>query len=317
MSRNLSLSFVILCFLTAGTLQAASVEKAKAYAQKGELEQAKQELAQVLASEAGDEEMAAALDLMAAIAVEEWDYATAADLWERLVADYPGPAAELGVATKLQLTKALLDSKDVAVPELTPSPPPVVATPAPAETAPETVATVPESAPPTPATPPREATPTPVPETAPRQERTAEPASPRVPGLVLVAAAGKPYDAAQYAGNKLTAFLVGSGVNAESPTGGIPVVEDSATSLARMLETVEDQGAESLAFMRVNFQSWQRIAVEVYAPDGSLLWEERIRGGTGYTGRPYSKTGANEKLLERFLNKLAKRVGGPGLPVTP
>lgn len=317
MSRNFILSITILGLFVAGALHAASVDQARNYIQNRELDQAKQELAKVLASDAGDEEMAAALDLMAAIAVEEWDYATAADLWTRLMADYPGWAEELGVATKLQLTEALLGRNDVITPEPAPSPPPVEAAPAPVQEAPAPVAAVPQVEEPTPATPAPESKPAPAPESIPQQVATSKPVSPRTPGLVLVAAAGKPYDAAEYSGAKLTAFLVGSGVNAESPTGGIPVVEDSATSLARMLETVEDQGAESLAFMRVNFQSWQRIAVEVYAPDGSLLWEERIRGGTGYTGRPYSKTGANEKLLERFLNKLAKRVGGPGLPVTP
>jgi len=66
----------------------------------------------------------------------------------------------------------------------------------------------------------------------------------------------------------------------------------------------------------VNFVSRQKIALEVYSPDGSLLWKEKVSGGTGHTGRVYSKTGANEKLLERFFDKLAERVGGPGLPVT-
>ena len=314
MSRNLSLSFVILCFLMAGTLQAASVDQAKSYVQNRELARAKQELAQVLASDAADEEMAAALDLMAAIAVEEWDYATAADLWERLVADYPERAAELGAATKLQLAEALLEREDVDVAAPTPSPSPVQA--APVEEVPAPAAAVPEAAQPIPATTAAEAEPAPAPETAPREKRAEEAVPPRVPGLVLVTVTGKPFDAAQYSGDRLTTFLVERGVNVENPTGGIPVVESSAASLARMLEAVEDRGAESLAFLRVNFVSRQKIALEVYSPDGSLLWKEKVSGGTGHTGRAYSKTGANEKLLERFFGKLAERVGGPGLPVT-
>ncbi len=316
MSRNLSLFFVILCFLMAGTLQAASVDQAKSYVQNRELARAKQELAGVLASDAADEEMAAALDLMASIAVEEQDYATAADMWGRLVADYPELGGELGAGTKLQLAEALLGREDVAATEPTAPAAPVVAVPAPVVEVPETVVTVPEPEPSSPAAPARQAAAVPAPESAPREVRAEEPVSPRVPGLVLVTVAGKPYDATQYSGDRLTTFLVERGVDAENPTGGIPVVESSAASLARMLEAVEDQGGESLAFLRVNFVSRQKIALEVYSPDGSLLWKEKVSGGTGHTGRVYSKTGANEKLLERFFDKLAERVGGPGLPVT-
>jgi hypothetical protein len=305
MSRKLILSITILGLSMTGVLQAASVEQAKSYLQNREVAQAKQELAQVLASDAADQEMAAALDLMASIAVGERDYSTAADFWERLVADYPGRAEELGAATKLQLAQALLGQEGVeTVPE-------------PAEEVPAAaVATIPE-----PVEPSREATaekaaPVPEPETAPREVRAEQAAAPRVPGLVLVAGTGKPYDAAQHAVAELATYLIDSGVNTELPTGGIPVVENAATSHMRLLEAVEERGAESLVFMRVNFSTVEKIAVEVYSPDGTLLWKERVSGGTGHTGRPYSKTGVNANLLERFLGKLAKRLGGPGLPVT-
>jgi len=140
--------------------------------------------------------------------------------------------------------------------------------------------------------------------------------APRIAGLVLVAGTGKPYDAAQHAVSELATYLIDSGVNTELPTGGIPVIESAATSMMRLLDAVEERGAESLVFMRVNFATVEKIAVEVYSPDGTLLWKERVSGGTGHTGRPYSKTGVNKNLMERFMNKLAKRIGGPGLPVT-
>jgi hypothetical protein len=305
MSRNLILSITILGLLMAGAAQAASVEQAKSYIQNRELAKAKQELAQVLASDAADEEMTAAIDLMAALAVEERDYTTAADLWERLVADYPGRAEELGAATKLKLAQALIGQDEVKI------------VPEPAEEVPAAaVATIPEPGEPSTEPTAEKAVPAPKPETAPREVRAQQAAAPRVPGLVLVAGTGKPYDAAQHAVAELATYLIESGVNTELPTGGIPVVENAATSQMRLLEAVEERGAESLVFMRVNFSTVEKIAVEVYSPDGALLWKERVSGGTGHTGRPYSKTGVNANLMERFLGKLAKRVGGPGLPVT-
>jgi hypothetical protein len=288
MSRNLILSAVLLGLSVAGALEAASVEQAKKYIQNQDLAQAKQELAEVLASDTTDEEMASALDLMAAIAVEEWDYATAAQLWGRLVEEY-----------------ALLGQQEVE------------RAPEPAEEVPAApVAAVPEPVAPSAESAPAEVAPAPAPETTQREVRAGRPVAQKVPGLVLVAGTGKPYDAAQHAVSELATYLIESGVKTELPTGGIPVVESAATSMMRLLDAVEERGAESLAFMRVNFATVEKIVVEVYSPDGALLWKERVSGGTGHTGRPYSKTGVNKNLLERFLNKLAKRVGGPGLPVT-
>lgn len=307
MSRRLILSAALLGLAMAGALEAASVDQAKIYIQNRDLAQAKQELAEVLASDTTDEEMAGALDLMAAIAVEELDYATASELWERLVTDYPERSEELGAATKLKLAQALLGQQEV---ERAPAPvveapaAPVAAAPAPVE--PSTEAAPEKSAPLPPSTPASPPEPVPAGQLEP----------PRVPGLVLVAGTGKPYDAAQHAVAELATYLIESGVKTELPTGGIPVVENSATAFARLLDAVDDRGAESLAFMRANFATWEKIVVEVYTPDGALLWKERVTGGTGHTGRPYSKTGVNANLMERFLEKLAKRVGGPGLPVT-
>lgn len=252
MSRNLILSTIFLCILTAGVVQAASVEQARSYIQDRDLARAKQELAQVLASDAADEEMAAALDLMAAIAVEERDYTSAADLWERLVTDYPKRAEELGAATKLLLAKALIGQEEV---KMAPAPaaevPAAPVAPTPQAVAPSTEATA------------EKAAPAPAPATAPQEVRAEKPAAPRVPGLVLVAGTGKPYEAAEHAVAELATYLIESGVNTELPTGGIPVVESATTSMMRLLEAVEDRGAESLVFMRVNFATVEKIAVEV------------------------------------------------------
>jgi hypothetical protein len=295
MSRNLILSAVLLGLSVAGALEAASVEQAKKYIQNQDLAQAKQELAEVLASDTTDEEMASALDLMAAIAVEEWDYATAAQLWGRLVEEYPERAEELGAATKLKLAQALLGQQEVE------------RAPEPAEEVPAApVAAVPEPVAPSAESAPAEVAPAPAPETTQREVRAGRPVAQKVPGLVLVEGTVKPYDAAQHAVSELATYLIESGVQTELPTGGIPVVESASASMMRLLDAVEG----------VNFATVEKIVVEVYSPDGALLWKERVSGGTGHTGRPYSKTGVNKNLLERFLNKLAKRVGGPGLPVT-
>ena len=42
----------------------------------------------------------------------------------------------------------------------------------------------------------------------------------------------------------------------------------------------------------------------------------KVSGGTGWKGRPYSKTGVTEALFERFMEKLEPKIGGPGLPVS-
>jgi hypothetical protein len=307
MSRNLILSITLLGLLMPGLVQAASVEQARTYIQSRELARAKQELEEVVASDAGDQEMAEALDLLAALAVEEFNYANAAELWERLLAEYPERAEELGAATKLKLAQALIGQEEQRI------------APKPAEEVPAApVAAVPEPVEPSTEAAPDKSAPIspPVPASPSEPVRSEELPPPRVPGLVLVAGTGKPYDAAQHAVSELATYLIESGVQTELPTGGIPVVESASASMMRLLDAVEDRGAESLAFMRVNFATVEKIVVEVYSPDGALLWKERVSGGTGHTGRPYSKTGVNKNLMERFLEKLAKRIGGPGLPVT-
>ena len=106
-------------------------------------------------------------------------------------------------------------------------------------------------------------------------------------------------------------------MDAESATtGGVAVVQDSDLVLAQLLEVVRERGAGSLIYMHARYNNAPEVVrYHLYLPDGSVLWTTKVTGGTGFTGEPYSKSGIKEKLFERSLKKLSKKVGGPGLPV--
>ena len=109
--------------------------------------------------------------------------------------------------------------------------------------------------------------------------------------------------------------LQSKGVSAESATKGVPVVEKSAQVLLALLHQLEEEGGHSLLLVTSDFESVGKVVVECYTREGDLAWKKRATGGTGWTGRPYSAAGMNEKLVERILDKLDGQVGDPCLPV--
>jgi hypothetical protein len=140
--------------------------------------------------------------------------------------------------------------------------------------------------------------------------------APETTGRVLVAAKGKPHDAVRTLSDRVVAYLRERGVDAESATGGIPVVEDSKMVLPLLLQRGQTDGAGSVLLLSADFVSMQKVALDCYEPGGAKLWKVKVSGGTGWKGRPYSKTGITEELAERFMEKLDKKIGGPGLPVS-
>ena len=154
----------------------------------------------------------------------------------------------------------------------------------------------------------------PKPEPATVPEPAAETAQPS--DLVLVAVKGRPYDAMVVTNDRIVEFLRQRGVDAVNATSGVPVVENSKMVLPYLLEKSQDEGAGSVLLVSADYVSVQRIATECYLPAGGELWKIKVSGGTGVKGRPYSATGITEALMERYLEKLEKQIGGPGLPVS-
>jgi tetratricopeptide (TPR) repeat protein len=305
--------FIITCIVLslASTLGAASLEEAQRLESKGRRDAALEELDELLSSQGPADEMAGALDLLGTIAVDEGDLQLAYQSWNRLVSEYPDFAKPLGATTKLSLVSSLMKATgesplaqaDVSTGAKSVETPPVSP---PAKTEVDEAPTSKPSATKAPITAKSE----------PAAETSQRPNPPPSDGTVLVAFSGKPYDAAVEAGELVIAFLRDQGVNAVSATEGIPVVRDASALVPVMVQRARDDGASSALLVDADFPGRQKVSAECYSPDGAQFWKTKVVGGTGWTGRDYSKTGVNEELVERFTKKLSKMVGGPGLPVT-
>jgi len=282
----------------------ASLEEARQLHGEGRTDEALAAIESVLSSGAAEAEKAAALDLLGKIAVDEGQLALAKQAWTRLVDEHPEYAETHDTATKLRLVSALLmteapaaseiDPRESAEEESTVAPVPAtrVEQNTPAKEAP--LATVPAAAVPSPSAP----------------------AAKESSGVVLVAARGKPHDAVREFSRRIVEFLREGGVDAESATGGIPVADDSKMVLPMLLQKGQQDSAGSVVFVTADFASMQKVAMDCYTPAGVKLWKMKVSGGTGWKGRPYSVSGITEELAERFLEKLQKKIGEPGLPIT-
>jgi tetratricopeptide (TPR) repeat protein len=282
-----------------------SVDEAKRLHQAGQTDQAISMIEQILASDEASTDTAGALDLLGTIAVDEGYLSMAQQAWSRLLDEYPDYAAGKDVDTRLRLVSALLMAQGSESPtvETTAVEKPAVEVPAtkmPAEAAPAVPA------------------PAPLPATGNDVKSTPQPVAPaaEISGKVLVAGRGRPYDAVVETNRRIVEFLRERGVDAVSSTGDVPVVEGSDMVLPFLLRKGEDEGAGSVLLVTADYLRMQKIVTECYLPAGAELWTVKAKGGTGTKGRPYSATGVTEALLERFLDRLEKKVGGPGLPVT-
>ena len=288
-----------LCLLVAATSLAwsASLEEAQSLESRGRRDAALQEIDDLLASDAPDEEMAGALDLLGTIAVDEGDLHLAYQSWNRLVGEYPDFAKALGATTKLSLVTSLMEAKGES---------PAMQAKAPSRAGQDSAATTPPS-PPVKAdrdeTPTRTVAPPPAaastPASDPAQDQAAKadsaeaagtssavPSSQRsdsgpTSGTVLVAVSGKPYDAAVEAGEMVIAFLREQGVDAVSATEGIPVVRDASALVPVMVQRARDQGATSALLVDAEFPGRQKVSAQCYSPDGAQYWKTKVVGGTG------------------------------------
>lgn len=276
----------------------ASLDDARRMYEGGEIQEALAAIESVLSSDAAEAEKAAALDLLGSIAVDEGQMTMAKHAWSRLVDEYPEYAKSHDTATKLSLVSALLKTE----------PAPTIAEPA-EEPAEEPV----EPAAPAALVPPAAAEPSALTEEA----APAPPAAPsKTSDSVLVAARGRPHDAVQELSDRVVKYLREKGVDAASATGGIPVVSDSKMVMPLLLQKGQAESAASVLLLTADFVSMQKVALDCYDTNGAKLWKLKVSGGTGWKGRPYSVSGITEGLAERFMEKLDKKIGQPGLSVS-
>lgn len=312
MSLKRMLLLLVWVLLTSSPVLSASVNQARQLHERGQSEEALAAIDELLSSDAAGDQKAAALDLRGSIEVEKGRFSLAKQTWAQLQDEFPDYAADNDVRTKLLLVSALLKSREGAAPtvaeaepakfgELPPAPP-VSAAPSAAPAMAEAEA---------PAEPP-----SPAPPAQPKEEPAPAPVPQAPSGLVLVAVKGRPYDAMIATNERIVAFLREQGVDAVSATSGVPVVEDSKMVLPSLLQKGEDEGAGSILLVSANYAGMQKIVSECYSPEGATLWKLKTSGGTGTEGRPYSKTGITESLLERHLEKLGKKLGDTGVPIT-
>lgn len=265
---------------------AADLEKARELYEEGRSVAAVRELQGVIDSDASHQVKAAALDLLGDIAVDEEDYASARDAWSRLLTEFPGEAASYAASTKLKLVSRILGAQEPAA----------VAQPEPTRAAELSgIGTV---------------------ESGSDPPRTVAEVATENRGLVLVAGGGRPHDAAVEATQAIIDLLRQRGVDAVSATEGIPVVRDASSLVPMLVQQAKEQGAASALLLQAEFTSRQKMLLECFSPDGVALWRLKETGGTGVTGREWSESGINYKLLERLLDELSEKIGASGLPQT-
>jgi hypothetical protein len=168
-------------------------------------------------------------------------------------------------------------------------------------------------APPIAASPPAEASPASPPAGASLESppSTSAPTAGEPSSLVLVAGRGTPFDEVRRAVERATAFLRAQGIEAESPTAEIAVVQESEIVLAQLLTVARERRAAGVVLIDARFGHRERVEAICYDPQGGTLFEERVTGGLGLV-RPVRM---NEALMERIEERLASHVGGPCLPV--
>jgi hypothetical protein len=74
-------------------------------------------------------------------------------------------------------------------------------------------------------------------------------------------------------------------------------------------------GASSLLFLTLDrpVHSWVKLSVQCFDMTGSLLWEAGASdSGWLHTGKPDVLN-----VIKETQKQLARRIGGPGLPVQP
>ena len=99
-----------------------------------------------------------------------------------------------------------------------------------------------------------------------------------------MAARGKPHDAVRELSDRIVEFLRGEGVDAQSATGGIPVVEESKMVLPMLLQKGQQDSAGSVLLLTADFVSMQKVALDCYTPAGAKIWKIKVSGGTGWKG---------------------------------
>ncbi len=300
-------------FLLAAAASAASLDRARELYREHRLDEAKQELTRLLDSDSGDRVRAAALDLLAAIAVQEQDFQAARAHWAELAVSHADHPEALAAEARLDLIDALLECRGEAEsPTLAEGAVPAAPEPA----APEgpavldrSAAQARESLPDLDPTPPAEA-PAPVP---PRSEPPPPAPSP-APGLLLIGGTGQPYDSSQEAIAMVLEFLRQRGVELMPGDTEIPAIRGEEAVLAFLLTEARERGAAGLLFVTTRFGFREYVRVERFSPEGVSLWKEMVRGGFARKG-VLEQDQVNEALLERFLEKLEKRIGTPDLAV--
>ncbi len=192
-----------------------------------------------------------------------------------------------------------------------PSPPPAPQAASPPPKGPEAVgrpegatAPVPTAAPSPPSAPPEPASAV----KAPSAPNVPLP-PPRAGTAVYVAGDGKPREHFQEAAEQLMEFLAERGVAVREAPDGLAMLQDTRAALPRYLEAARAAGAASLLYFEAQFGHREKIEIECLTPDGAGLWSEKVTGGLGLSDRK-----VNKRLMNRFLDKLEPRIGGPGLP---
>jgi hypothetical protein len=111
----------------------------------------------------------------------------------------------------------------------------------------------------------------------------------------------------------LSSYLKEQGVPVKADPERGTIETESPMSVESMLNIAKQVGAASLLYVIVDrpVTKWIKVTLQSYDLDGKLQWSEEASDGGSMSGKSGYK-----KTLERIETKLAKRLGGPGLPVS-
>lgn len=305
--RIASLALVLLSVATLAW--AATVERAQELYRNGDPEGARQALTELLSEDDGAGR-AAALKLLGQIEIDGKRWTAALEVWSELADQHAGSAEASSIAAAIRPLQALADcgcdapeapaSVVAAAPAAPPSPTPPPAEPTMSEAVPSQLPAAP--------TPSRAAAPP-----APTAESAPSPAPGSAAGVLLVGGWSKQFESSQEATQAMVDFLDEAGVAVRFVPTDVAAARGQEVTLSFLLDQAEESGALGVLFFSARFSHRDYVLAERFDPRGTLLWKEKITGGTELReSRDRGKV--RWPLVERMQKKLAKRVGTPDLP---
>jgi hypothetical protein len=115
------------------------------------------------------------------------------------------------------------------------------------------------------------------------------------------------------AADEIALFLKSHNVALLNDATGRTILTESTPSIFNLVSQARSAGGGSVILLTVDrpVKSWLKLQVQCYDTSGQMLWEESTAdSGWGHLGAAGARS-----AIERMEEKLAPRVGQPGMPI--